>query len=298
MATKPLTEVSEQHQQKSLSRRIVTGLVCAALYPLIALAGFEHGLLFAIGICIFSVIAASELYGAVRRQGAEPTSILGYAACIFLNLAAWRNGGDFIDPYLPLALAVLVIAGLLIELARNHHHPTANLGTTLLGAIYVGWLSSFVTMLRVSHTGFITVPIAGTSEGAWLVIYVSMMTWGADTAALFVGRQFGRYKIAPAVSPNKTREGSTGGILVACAIGLGGAAVFHIPLIQGVILGILMGAFGLIGDLCASVLKRDLGVKDFGEMLPGHGGVLDRIDSLILTAPVAYYYVTLVAHFR
>jgi len=295
MAISPIAETSESNSSKSLTRRIITGLVCAICYPTIALLRLGHGLPFAIGVSIFSVIAASELYSAVRRQGAEPTVVLGYAACIFFNLAAWKNAGDIVDPYLPLSLALLVIAGLLVELARKRPHPTANLGTTLLGAIYVGWLSSFVTMLRVSPNHLIVAPIAGTTTGAWLVIYVSMMTWGADTAALFAGRQFGKHKLAPTVSPNKTWEGSIGGIVAACLIGVAGAKVLEFPVYAGTILGLLVGVFGIVGDLCASVLKRDLGVKDFGGILPGHGGVLDRIDSIILTAPIAYYFITFVA---
>jgi phosphatidate cytidylyltransferase len=294
MAITPLAETKETSANKSLTRRIVTGLICAICYPIVLFLPVDNSLPFVIGVCIFSVIAAGELYGAARRQGAEPTSFLGYAACIFFNLAAWYYAGHRPDTYLPLALALLVIIGLITELARKRHHPMLNLGDTLLGAIYVGWLSSFVTMLCVSKTSLITIPVAHTSTGAWLVLYISMMTWGADTAAMFTGRQFGQHKLAPAVSPNKTWEGSFGGVIASCLIGLGGAHVLHFEIWHGLILGLLTGSFGLIGDLCASVLKRDLGVKDFGGLLPGHGGVLDRIDSLILTAPVAYYYVTLI----
>jgi phosphatidate cytidylyltransferase len=298
MAISPLTETTDQNARTTLTRRITTGLICAACYPIIALLPQGRGLPFALGVSIFSIIAVSELYGAVRRQGAEPTVVLGYAACLFFNLSAWKNAGDFVDPYLPLFLALLVIIGLLVELARKRHHPTANLGTTLLGAIYVGWLSSFVTMLRVSHVSLFHQPINGTDAGAWLVIYVGMMTWGADTAALFTGRKFGRHKIAPTVSPNKTWEGAIGGIVASCLIGIGGSRILDFSIVHGIVLGLLCGSFGLIGDLCASVLKRDLGVKDFGGLLPGHGGVLDRIDSIILTAPITYFYVTLVSHFR
>ncbi len=298
MAITPVAEPSEANTGKSLARRITTGLICAVCYPIVALLPIGHGLLFAIGVTFFSVIGASELYGAVRRQGAEPTALLGYAACIFFNLAAWKRAGSLFDPYLPLFLVLLVICGLLVELTRKRPHPTANLGTTLLGAIYVGWLSSFITLLRVSDPRFLIPPIAGFEVGAWLVVYVSLMTWGADTAALFAGRSFAKNKLAPTISPNKTWEGSMGGVLVSCLIGIGGAKLFQFPMHDGAILGLLTGSFGLLGDLCASVLKRDLGLKDFGGFLPGHGGVLDRIDSLILTAPVAYYYVTLISHFR
>jgi phosphatidate cytidylyltransferase len=298
MAITPTVDASDTNPSKTLSRRITTGLVCAICYPAIAILPVWHGLPFVLVVTVFSVIGASELYGAVRRQGAEPTAVLGYAACVFFNLAAWKRDGSIVDPFLPLFLALLVIIGLLVELVRKHHHPTANLGTTLLGAIYVGWLSSFVTLLRVSVKTIITSPVSGIEAGAWLVIYVSMMTWGADTAALFTGRQFGRHKLAPTVSPNKTWEGFAGGILVSCLIGIGGAKLFEFPIIHGVVLGALIGTFGLLGDLSASVLKRELGVKDFGGLLPGHGGVLDRIDSLILTAPIAYYYIILISHFR
>jgi phosphatidate cytidylyltransferase len=299
MATTPLAEKSEASAGSTLTRRIITGLICAACYPAIALLPLGHGLPFALGVAIFSVIGSSEFYGAVRRQGAEPTSVLGYIACILFNLVAWRRDGNLIDPFLPALLVLLVIVGLLVEVARRRNHPTANLGTTLLGAIYVGWLSSFVTLLRGTDTHLFTNhPIAGTTVGAWLVIYVSLMTWGADTAALFTGRAFGKHKLAPFISPNKTWEGSMGGVLVSSIIGIAGAKLFGFPVVHGVALGVLIGVFGLVGDLCASVMKRDLGVKDFGGFLPGHGGVLDRIDSLILAAPVAYYYISVITYVR
>jgi phosphatidate cytidylyltransferase len=295
MAITPLTQSKEASATGSMTRRIITGIVCAICYPVIALIPFGNGLPFAITVSVFAAIGASELYKAVRSQGAEPTSVLGFIACILFNLVAWHREGKAIDLFLPALLVLLVIAGLLVELTKRRHRPTADLGTTLLGAIYVGWLSSFVTLLRGIDSSLITRhPLPGTSAGAWLVIYVSLMTWGADTAAMFTGRTFGRHKLAPFISPNKTWEGSCGGILFSSLIGAGGSYLFNFPLIHGLILGILMGTFGLIGDLCASVLKRELGVKDFGGLLPGHGGVLDRIDSLILAAPIAYYYVSIV----
>ena len=112
----------------------------------------------------------------------------------------------------------------------------------------------------------------------------------ADTGALFVGRSLGRHKMAPSISPGKTWEGSIGGL----AFSVIGGGLFgfwlHLPLVHTFILAFLCGASGQIGDLCESALKRDLGIKDIGAVMPGHGGILDRIDSMLFSAPLAYYY--------
>jgi len=119
------------------------------------------------------------------------------------------------------------------------------------------------------------------------------VTWITDTGAYFVGSRFGRRKLAPRLSPNKTVEGAIGGLIFATAMSIAWGSWIGLPWWHCAILGPILGFLGQIGDLCESALKRDLGIKDFGGIMPGHGGILDRFDSLLFTAPIAYYYLGL-----
>ena len=198
-------------------------------------------------------------------------------------------------PYLPALLILLVIFSLLIELVNRKPQPILNIGATLLGAVYVGWLCSYLTLLHGiqlsgSQRSLLVPPIRHTTPGEWIVLFITVSTFLSDTSALFIGRAFGRHKMAPNISPTKTWEGSIGGL---CMSVLGGSLMgwwLHLPLVHTVILAFLCGVSGQIGDLCESALKRDLGIKDFRTVMPGHGGVLDRIDSILFSAPLAYYY--------
>jgi phosphatidate cytidylyltransferase len=282
--------------------RIVSGLIGAALYISLVFAG--NGSPFALTVALFSVVGASELFLAVRNHKAgSPNDLLGWLACIAFQYTAWTHYGARFAPYLPASLILLVIISLLCELIRRRPQPILNIGTTLLGAVYVGWLSSYVTLLHGIHLNsqthsLLVPPIAHTTPGEWIVLFVTVCTFLSDTGALFVGRSFGRHKMAPNISPGKTWEGSIGGLLFSV---IGGGLFgwwLHLPLVHTLILAFLCGASGQIGDLCESALKRDLGIKDFGVVIPGHGGILDRIDSILFSAPLAYYYVMffLIAH--
>jgi len=119
------------------------------------------------------------------------------------------------------------------------------------------------------------------------------VTWATDTGAYFTGKNLGRKKLTPA-SPNKTWEGTGGGLLAAVVVALAFGAWFQLPLRLTAPVGVMAGIMGQFGDLCKSILKRDLGTKDFGALIPGHGGVLDRFDSLMMNVPVVYFYAVLV----
>jgi phosphatidate cytidylyltransferase len=171
---------------------------------------------------------------------------------------------------------------------------------TISAHIYVPQLFSYVLRLRQS----LPVPMfprgpgdlfrEGLPAGFCFVVLLLCIIWGTDTFAYAVGRTLGRRKLWPTISPGKTLEGALGGFLAAVLIGGALAYWLRLPVYHGVILGALLGVVGQAGDLFESKLKRLAGVKDSGAMLPGHGGVLDRFDSLLFCAPVAYFYFTLV----
>jgi phosphatidate cytidylyltransferase len=160
----------------------------------------------------------------------------------------------------------------------------------LFGAIYIGLsLGSFV-LLRSLQPRIRVGPFGPEDRGAWLMLLVSVCVWATDTAAYFVGRGVGRRKLAPTLSPGKTVEGALGGLVGGLVAGGLFGAWLRLTPYDALTLGALAAVAGQIGDLWESALKRELGIKDFGAIMPGHGGALDRFDSLLFVAPLAYLY--------
>jgi phosphatidate cytidylyltransferase len=274
--------------------------------PLLVLLVFAEGpptlaaLTFTFAVAICATVGGWEYFRALRLRGFQPTEGLAFVAIALLQLAAWGFTRNLMVPFLPALLAVLVIATLIHEILRHDREPLANVGVTFLGVVYIGWLFSYLIFLR-SIDGTIHVwPFQAwaTPLGAWLVLFVIAVTWSTDAGAYFAGVRFGKRPLAPRLSPKKTVEGSVGGILAATAMALVWGYWIGLPLIHCLVLGPVLAVLGQIGDLCESALKRDLGIKDFGTLLPGHGGILDRFDSLLFTAPMAYYYFFFVAGLR
>jgi phosphatidate cytidylyltransferase len=272
--------------------------------PLLVLLVFAEGIppytalpfTFAVAVC--ATVGGWEYFRASRLRGFQATEPLAYFAIALLQLAAWGYTRNLLTEFLPALLALLVIATLIAEVVRHDREPLANIGVMFLGVIYVGWLFSYLIFLR-SLGGEVRVwPFPEAARGAWLVLYVIAVTWSTDTGAYFAGVRWGKRPLAPRVSPKKTIEGSAGGLLAATLMSLAWGLWIDLPWWHCAFLGPVLGALGQIGDLCESALKRDMGIKDFGTLLPGHGGILDRFDSLLFTAPVAYYYFVFVAQLR
>jgi len=159
---------------------------------------------------------------------------------------------------------------------------------TLFGVLYLGLTLSTLSMTRL-------LPL-----GEWLIFFLLLVTWASDTGAYIVGTLYGRHRLAPTISPKKTVEGLVGGLIGAIIVAYA-ARWWFLPEFSGLdclVLAILLTITGLWGDLTESAMKRSVGMKDSGRILPGHGGMLDRLDSLLFTAPVFYYYVTLASRLR
>ena len=277
--------------------------------PLLLLLVFAEGLPeypalpFAGAVAVCAVMGGWEYFRGLRLRGFRPSEGAAFVAIALLQLAAWGVSRGLLTAFLPVLLAVLVIATLIHQILHRDPEPISNIGATFFGVIYVGWLFSYLIFLR-SLPGSVAIwplthlplPFAEWfgSRGAWLVLYVFAVTWSTDVGAYFVGMRLGKTPLAPRLSPKKTREGAMGGLVFATLVSLGFGHLIGLPLIHCFILGPLLGALGQIGDLCESAIKRDLGIKDFGTLLPGHGGILDRFDSLLFTAPIAYYYLIFV----
>ena len=274
--------------------RFVSGIVGIPL--LIVLVFVREGIPFILGVGLISIIGLYEFYRGIRKTGAEPQEWVGLASA-FLFLFAARHQFQEERFSLPGVLTVFVIATLIIELFRKNRAPIKNLGSTFLGAVYVGWLFSYLIAINSIkgvidiHFGVIPLP---NRVGAWLVLFVSFTTWAADTTAYLVGRKWGKHKLSPTISPGKSWEGLFAGLSASILMSFIMGGAMRMPWLHIIVLGIGIGIAGLIGDLAESAIKRDIGIKDFGSIMPGHGGILDRFDSLLFAAPLFYYYVTLV----
>ena len=279
--------------------RFASGLIGIPL--LIILVFVQEGIPFILGIALMSIIGLYEFYAGVRKTGAEPQEWVGFASALLFLFAA-RNHFDAAGFSIQGVVTIFVIVTLIIEMLRKNRSPVKNLGSTFLGAIYVGWLFSFLVAIRsisgnpqiFPHGEFFLHGVhRAMPVGAWLVLYVAFSVWAADTGAFLIGRKWGKHKLAPALSPGKSWEGLIAGLTSAAIMSVLMGRPMGIPLMHTILLGIGMGIAGTIGDLAESSLKRDIGLKDFGSILPGHGGILDRFDGLLFAAPLFYYYVTL-----
>lgn len=280
--------------------RFMSGIIGIPL--LILLVFFQEGLPFVLGIGLMSIIGLYEFYKGVRKTGAEPQEWVGLASALLFLFAA-RHKFDAKGFSIQGVITLFVIVTLIIEMFRKNRAPIKNLGSTFLGAIYVGWLFSYLVAIRsltgnptqFPHAQFFLHGIPRPMPvGAWLVLFVAFTAWAADTGAFLVGRKWGRHKLVPVLSPGKSWEGLFAGLASSVIMSLLMGRAMGMPLIHAIILGVCICVAGLIGDLAESSIKRDIGLKDFGSMLPGHGGILDRFDGLLFAAPLFFYYVTLV----
>jgi phosphatidate cytidylyltransferase len=225
------------------------------------------------------VVGLYEYYGLVRARQLQPMVLPGVllAAALFVDVGnpGWLDLG-----WIPLAALLLLSAPLA---RRDSIEAVPSAAATAFGSIYLGALGGCLAALLV---------IDPASEGPWRFVMLLATIMASDTLAFFVGHAVGRRRLAPTISPGKTVEGAFGG-LVGGIVGSLAVSAFRFPDVawpHAVVLGLAVAVAGMAGDLFESVLKRWAGVKDSGHLFPGHGGMLDRLDSLLFGAPVLYYY--------
>ncbi|MGH7498540.1 MAG: phosphatidate cytidylyltransferase [Gemmatimonadales bacterium] len=246
-------------------------------------------------VCLLSLagaLGARELYGLAERVGVKPARVLGIsgaAAIAPLTYAVFADERALVQSFWPYAGALWLIVVLTWALSSRSaaERPLEAAGVTLLGMAYCGALPAFLLAIRHEHH-----PIRSWA-GAWLVFYPLVVTWVCDTAAMFGGRAIGGPKLAPTISPGKTRSGSLAGVIGGLAVAPLFATVIFPRVGVSAGLGVLLliaavlSVVGQLGDLAESLFKRQAGVKDSSTLIPGHGGVLDRLDSLYFVVPVA-----------
>jgi phosphatidate cytidylyltransferase len=274
----------------NLARRVA---FAAVAIPLALLVVWYGGLPLVGLLMLAGALGAHELFGLAERQGVRPAralGIVGSAAVAPLTYVAVsapdRQWIVDLWPYLLVGWLILVLTWALAA-RPSSARPLEAVAVTLLAVAYCGALPAFLLAIRHGQH-----PLRSWA-GAWLVFYPLVVTWVCDTAAMFGGRAVGGPKLAPSVSPGKTRSGSIAGVLGALVVApLFSTLVF--PRV-GVALGLgsllviagVLGVVGQVGDLAESLFKRQAGVKDSSHLIPGHGGVLDRLDSLYFVVPVA-----------
>ena len=262
-------------------RRIYTVLF---LLPLLYLAiRFLPPLAFTGIVAVIGAAALYEFYVLCLGDARQPRNVVvGLVGCIALIASPFAP--SLLAPGLLVGLVAIFSIPLLVDMPLRDY--LKHEGFTITGLLYIGLTLSYLVLTRLLP------------EGEWLIIFLLLITWAADTGAYYVGTLCGQHALAPRISPKKTVEGLIGGLVVA-TIAAYLARWWFLPALSPfdclLLAGLLTGA-GLWGDLVESAFKRSAGVKDSSGLLPGHGGMLDRIDSLLFTAPAFYYYVTLFGH--
>lgn len=252
--------------------------------PCLYLITDRGGIFFLLLVDLIILLGLREFYVLMKAKGYEPFEALGYFCSLAISGYAWHQG-----VVVPLILTASLLAIMIREIFRPEMTKSlGHMAVTVFGIMYVGWLGSHLVLLRQLPE---TLAVEQ-NVGARLVFLVALLTWATDTAAYLFGVSLGRHKLIPRISPNKTVEGAIGGLIGAALVGwllTRGLVPFMTPL-AGTLLGVVVGIMAQFGDLVESLIKRDAGIKDTAELIPGHGGVLDRFDSMLFTAPVVYYY--------
>jgi len=310
----------------NLTTRIFVAIVGI---PAILAATLAGGYLFFAFVALVSTLALHEFYALARGKGASPQVIPGMSfgllfVAVFMYdrlhiavlhlFALW--GQEIPLPTMSqtvlILLLVFVPTVLLIELFRNRPSAVLNMASTIFGVLYVSLFFGSLVGLRelfvpADFPVWAHFTVVGPSVpdeiatmiyrwGGWTVVAVFAGIWACDSAAYFAGRAFGRHRLFERVSPKKTWEGAVAGLLAAIGafVLMREIALPYLSLRDALVCGTVIGVFGQTGDLIESLMKRDAGVKDSSALLPGHGGILDRFDSLMFVSPLLFFYLDFV----
>ena len=258
--------------------RLVSGIILVMLALVLVTTG--GGVLFA-AVAAISLIGMFELYRAVKvqKQGENLLAVVGYLGVILHYILLSLGYSE----YTMMNLIIVLIAMMFVYVFSYPKYHAEQVMAAFFGVVYVGVMLSYIYQTRMIR------------DGAFLVWLIFLCSWGCDTCAYCVGMLIGKHKMSPVLSPKKSVEGAVGGVVGAALLGAIYAVATgsynpnpaHTPLIYAIICGV--GALvSMVGDLAASAIKRQENIKDYGTLIPGHGGILDRFDSVIFTAPVIY----------
>jgi phosphatidate cytidylyltransferase len=249
--------------------RTISGIVVIAVTFALGIIGGVWFTLFVFGIML---VTTYELWRLCIAAGYKPslavavvTAIVAFAGIRWPSL-----------PILVPAMSIALLATLGVQLARTEQRRFGDWAVSFAGGLYIGWTCGFIAELRELE------------NGAWWLVLTLVAVWLADSGAYVFGRMFGRHKLAPKISPGKTWEGYVGGAFTALVGGAILGSLSPLGWVSGLITGALIGVFSVMGDLIESLIKREARAKDSGNLIPGHGGVFDRIDSLLWAAVITF----------
>jgi phosphatidate cytidylyltransferase len=260
----------------ALVRRLLSTLVLLPLFVWMVAEGPVW--LFGAVMVLVGALGQWEFTRMFERAGVRTFRVLGLVGGSLVTASFALPVSERVA-FTAVLLALLAVGLLRPEAGRPAWEPVA---VTLFGVGYVNWLLGYTFWLRDLEEG-----------REWILLLVSV-TWLGETAAYLVGSTLGRHKLAPAISPRKTVEGAVAQLVISVLAALGARATFFpgLSLESAAVVGLLLGVVGQAGDLLESAIKRSVGTKDTGRLIPGHGGMLDRVDSLLVTTPVLFYYAT------
>ncbi len=247
--------------------------------PIVVTCVYFGGVAFLILVLALAMVSINEYYNLMGKKDYHPAYWVGNFFTAFFIIFAYyalkKNWEPAHSAIMTGAAFVTMVSTLFLKRPKQ---AIVDIAVTLLGMIYVGWFFSYFLFIR-----------ALTEKGAYL-LFLMVVIWSLDIVAYLVGMRFGKHKLFPSVSPGKSVEGALAGF-VFCLIAAGVFGHYAgFDMTHSLILGAIIGVVAQLSDLVESLIKRDVGVKDSSNIVPGHGGVLDRMDSFILTAPVVYYY--------
>lgn len=268
--------------QNNTGTRIIVSIVAI---PFIGLASYFGGLLFLIFVLGIATISFYEFSKMVSHKDTNPNTIVGLVIVSLFVLNMYFKWIDFFTLVTILSLLLLII-----ELFRNKNSAILNLGVTYLGVFYIGLFSASLLEIRELYKFSYQLY----EQGGFLILSLFVTIWICDSAAFFLGTAFGKHKLFPRVSPKKSWEGAIAGFVFAVLtmITANFLVLDFLSLTDSIVIGAIVGTIGQMGDLVESLIKRDANVKDSSALIPGHGGVFDRFDSLLFTAPFVYMYLT------
>ncbi len=262
-----------------MKTRLISALILLPIGIAVILIG---GGLFDLAMAFIFTLAAYEFVQLMKTGKFAPNLIFAVAFVWVLLLDAVLPRLNLSRP----ALALLLIAALTWQMRNREGSPTANWALTVAGGVYLGVAGAHFILIRKLD------------YGEWWLLLALAGTWLADSGAYFIGRKFGVHKMTPSLSPKKSWEGLAGGVVFGVifdallAVVLSQLLHINLPWWAGAVLGLIGALIGVLGDLSISMIKREVGAKDTGNIIPGHGGVLDRLDSLLFTMIVSYYFIS------
>ncbi|MGP1433465.1 MAG: phosphatidate cytidylyltransferase [Catonella sp.] len=263
--------------------RLISGILLLA-FTFVTM--FLGGQVLLVSLFMISLIGLYELYKVMKFEN-EHLAYIGYIASFIWYINIDTKQSPLFNIHVPelMIISIAVVALLLVFVINYPKYTATQLFSAIFGIFYIPVMISFIFKTRESI-----------AFGQWLAWMIYVSSWGSDTCAYAIGRLFGKHKLAPVISPNKSLEGSIGGVVGSALIGV----IFGIIMsnftgksenliIIFAVIGGLGSVISQIGDLAASGIKRNYDIKDYGNLIPGHGGILDRYDSIIITAPIVYY---------